>query len=159
VLYLSQRLEDLTRALGAPIPAILVLTTLALVIAQLPWSRRLASARPLGQLAVLLVLGVIGVHCELATVQKLGELAPTLILFVCIVLLVHSTVLIGGGLLLDLEPEIICLGSNANVMGATTAPAVAVSVGRHDLVLPGVLAGALGNALGTYLGFVVASLV
>jgi uncharacterized membrane protein len=33
----------------------------------------------------------------------------------------------------------------------------AVSVGRQDLVLPGVLAGALGNALGTYLGFVVAS--
>jgi uncharacterized membrane protein len=158
-LYASQQLEETTNSLGVQIPAILALTTIALVIAQLPWIRRLSSARRLGQLAVLLFLGVIGVHCELATVQKLGELAPTLIFFVCIVLVVHSIVLVGGGLLLRLEPEIICLGSNANVMGATTAPAVAVSVGRHDLVLPGVLAGALGNALGTYLGFAVASLV
>jgi uncharacterized membrane protein len=158
-LVVSGWVDAASLELGLQIPAILVLTSVALIVAQLPWSRRLVSARPLGQFAVLLFLGVIGVHCELSTVQKLGELAPALILFVIIVLGVHTLVLVGGGLLLGLEPEVISLGSNANVMGATTAPAVAVSVGRHDLVLPGVLAGALGNALGTYLGFVVASLV
>jgi uncharacterized membrane protein len=51
------------------------------------------------------------------------------------------------------------MGSNANVMGATTAPAVAASLGPHDLILPGILIGSLGTALGTYLGFLVAAFV
>lgn len=158
-LYASSRLAEIIQLKGVEVPEILILTTLALSVAQLRWVQSLGGARELGQFAVYLFLAVIGVHCELASVEKLGALGPTLISFVAIVLVVHAVVLVGGGLLLRLEPEIITMGSNANVMGATTAPAVAESIGRHDLILPGILAGSLGTALGTYLGFLVAAIV
>ena len=38
----------------------------------------------------------------------------------------------------------------------TSALALAKSLGRGDLVLPGILAGSLGTALGTFAGFAVA---
>jgi uncharacterized membrane protein len=36
---------------------------------------------------------------------------------------------------------------------------IAISIGRGDLRLPGILAGSLGNAIGTYAGFVIAELL
>ena len=48
-------------------------------------------------------------------------------------------------------PELI-IASNAAVLGATTAPALAAAKGWRDLVTPGVLVGVLGYALGTFLG-------
>jgi uncharacterized membrane protein len=158
-LFASERLAEVLSSTGVEVPSILILTTLALLVAQSARVQALGGARMLGQLAVYLFLTVIGVHCELASVAKLGEIGPTLMMFVTIVLIVHTLVLVGGGLLLRLEPEVIAMGSNANVMGASTAPAVAESVGRHDLILPGILAGSLGTAVGTYLGFAVAAVV
>jgi uncharacterized membrane protein len=48
-------------------------------------------------------------------------------------------------------PELVT-ASNAAVLGATTAPALAAARGWHDLVTPGVLVGVLGYALGTFVG-------
>jgi uncharacterized membrane protein len=48
-------------------------------------------------------------------------------------------------------PELI-IASNAAVLGATTAPALAATKGWRHLVTPGVLVGVLGYALGTFLG-------
>ena len=45
-------------------------------------------------------------------------------------------------------PEMI-IASNAAVLGATTAPALAAAKGWTDLVTPGVLAGVLGYVIGT----------
>jgi uncharacterized membrane protein len=45
------------------------------------------------------------------------------------------------------------VASQANVGGATSALALARSLGRSDLVLPAVLIGSLGNALGTFIAF------
>jgi uncharacterized membrane protein len=158
-LYASLRLADGFAALGVSVPSILILTTFALLAAQVDGLLAPGLARTLGQFAAYLFLAVVGVHCELASVRQLGQLAPTLLAFVTITLVVHGLVLAGGGILLGLEPEVLAMGSNATVMGATTAPAVAESIGRHDLVLSGILTGSLGNALGTYLGFLVVYLL
>jgi uncharacterized membrane protein len=48
-------------------------------------------------------------------------------------------------------PELI-IASNAAVLGATTAPALAAAKGWSNLVTPGVLVGVLGYALGTLIG-------
>ncbi|MFT6463014.1 MAG: putative membrane protein [Maricaulis maris] len=45
-------------------------------------------------------------------------------------------------------PELIT-ASNAAILGATTAPALAAAKGWKDLVTPGVLVGVLGYAIGT----------
>ena len=62
-----------------------------------------------------------------------------------------------SGILLRLDPALVAVASQANVGGSTSALALARSLGRGDLALPGILVGALGNALGTYLGFLIAT--
>jgi len=145
--------------LGLNVPSILVITTLGLVLAQLPWARHLAGARPLGLYAIYLFLAVVGAHAELAALGQLGRIGVSMIAFVTVVLLVHGLVIVGVGRLLRYDAQLVAIASTANVGGATTAMALAESFRRHDLLLPGILAGSLGNALGTYLGFLVVGLL
>jgi uncharacterized membrane protein len=87
-----------------------------------------------------------------ADVPAMIAVAPLLIVLVVILLSVHAlfTLLVGRWLGLSL-PELIT-ASNAAVLGATTAPALAATKGWRDLVTPGVLVGVLGYALGTFIG-------
>jgi uncharacterized membrane protein len=87
-----------------------------------------------------------------ADVVAMVEVAPLLILLVLILLSVHTCVTFGLGKLLGLSlPELIT-ASNAAILGATTAPALAATRGWKNLVTPGVLVGVLGYALGTFIG-------
>jgi uncharacterized membrane protein len=71
---------------------------------------------------------------------------------VLILLTVHCLITFGLGSLLGLSlPELI-IASNAAILGATTAPALAATKGWRNLVTPGILVGVLGYALGTFLG-------
>ena len=85
-----------------------------------------------------------------ADIQTMIQLAPWLMALVAILLSVHFLVLFGLGSLFRFSlPELIT-ASNAAVLGATTAPALAAAKGWRDLVTPGVLVGVLGYALGTF---------
>ena len=150
-LGLSRALEGLT-----DIPAVLLLTTIALVLAQFPVVQRLRGARLLGTLAVYLFLAVIGALCDLSALAELGSLGVTLLVFVVVAVLIHGVVVFGVAVLLRLDPDIAAVASQANIGGAGSALALARGLGRSDLVLPGILVGALGTALGTYLGFTAA---
>ncbi len=87
-----------------------------------------------------------------ANVAAMLQVAPLLILLVLILLTLHALVTFGVGAMLGLTlPELI-IASNAAILGATTAPALAATKGWRDLVTPGVLVGVLGYALGTFLG-------
>ena len=114
--------------------------------------RRLHAARPLGLLGVMVFLAVIGAYCDLSALAELADLGPTLFLFAGTLLSVHGLVVFGLGRLVRLDPAVCSVASQANVGGGTTALALARSLGRNDLVLPGLLVGSLGTALGTYLG-------
>lgn len=140
-------------------PAVLTLTTAALVLAQVPALRRIQGARVLGLLAVYVFLAVIGALCDLEALRSLGSVGGVLFLFVSVVLLVHGLVLCLGARLLRADPVAVAVASQAGIGGGTTALALARSLGREDQALPGILAGSLGTALGTYLGFVAAGLV
>ena len=87
-----------------------------------------------------------------ANITAMVSVAPLLIALVLILLTVHLAVLLSLGALCRLTlPELIT-ASNAAVLGATTAPAMAATKGWHDQVTPGVLVGVLGYALGTVIG-------
>ncbi len=87
-----------------------------------------------------------------ADVVAMIEVAPMLTVLVLILLSVHALVVFGIGSLCRLSlPELIT-ASNAAILGATTAPALAATKGWKNLVTPGVLVGVLGYALGTLIG-------
>ena len=108
-----------------------------------------------------------------ADVIKLLSMAPILLAFVVILLVIHGVFVFGlGSLISKLAekfsrnknnlfrlslPELI-IASNASILGATTAPALAMARGWPALATPGILAGVAGYIVGTPLGLLVASL-
>jgi uncharacterized membrane protein len=135
------------------VPSILILTTLALLLAQVPAVQRLPGAHLIGWTAVMFFLAAIGALCDLGALARLGHLAPSLGLLVGTAVLVHGAVVFAGAAALRLDPAVAAVASQANIGGGTSALALARSLDRDDLELPAILVGSLGNALGTYLGF------
>ena len=158
-LWLSQRLEGWTAAIGFPIPDILILTVIALILAQFRAVTELAGSRTLGLFSVYLFLCVIGAHCDVRALAGIGSLGLALLIFAVTIVAVHGFITFGAARLLRLDVEIAAVASQANVGGGTSALALARSLGRGDLVLPAVLIGSLGNAVGTFLGLWVARLL
>ena len=144
---------------GYPIPEILVITVIALLIAQLPAVRRLRGAQVFGMFSVYLFLAVIGAFCDFSALAELGWIGLSLLSFALITVAVHGLISYGSARIMGYDPVLASVASQANVGGGTSALALARSLGRVDLVLPAVLLGALGNALGTFLGFWVAGLL
>ena len=138
------------------VPFILILTTIALALAQLPVMRSLHGARTLGYLTVLLFLAVIGAYCDVGALIANGSVALLLLAWVTIVVAIHALLLFVISGFLKQDWAIVAIASNANIGGATTAGVLATAIGRDELRLPGILAGSLGTALGTYAGIFIA---
>lgn len=137
------------------IPSILVLTTLALLLAQIPFVQKLKGGKLIGMLLIMMFLAVIGAYCDIPALLNRGEVAVTLLIWDVLLIAVHGLLIFLIGGFLKMDWDIVSIASNANVGGAASAPVCAVSLGRPDLQLPALLAGSVGNALGTYLGLMV----
>ena len=87
-----------------------------------------------------------------ADVVAMLSVAPILITLVSILLTTHLLCLLVIGRWLRLTLPELLTASNAAVLGATTAPAMAAAKGWHDQITPGVLVGVLGYSLGTLIG-------
>jgi len=127
------------------------LTILTLVLATLVPAIRewLAGAFELG---VALSFAFFAAIAAGANLTAMVSVAPTLIVVVLILLSVHlATLLVIGAVTRLTLPELLT-ASNAAILGATTAPAMAAAKGWRDQVTPGVLVGVLGYALGTFIG-------
>lgn len=138
------------------IPSILVLTSIALLLAQFSFVQSLGGARLLGMILILLFLAVVGAFCDLQAVQQSGSVAGRLVLWVLSIILLHGLIIFTVGGLFKQDWDLVAIASNANIGGSTSAPVCAAALGRPDLQLPGLLAGSLGNAIGTYIGLFVA---
>lgn len=158
-LWLSGVIASALAGMGVPIPSILVLTTLALLLAQHPRFAALTGARVLGIFGVYVFLVVIGAHAEIAALAALGQIGVTLLAFVVVTVVVHGLFTFGAGWALRQDWEVVAIASQANIGGGTSALALARSFDRPELFLPAILVGSLGTAGGTYLGFFVAGLL
>ena len=154
---LSNQLSAWSAAAGVYLPSILLVTTFALLIAQLPVSARMTQAKSLGVWGMYLFLAAIGASADLGELMRSGTLGLLLFAFIGVVFLVHAVLLVGVGIASRSDPDMIAIASTANIGGSTTAFALAESVKRKELVLPGILIGTLGNALGTYVGLAIAA--
>jgi uncharacterized membrane protein len=146
-------LSDRISLLLPSIPSALILTGIALILAQIPSLSRLPGLRVAGMFAVYLFLCVIGAYCDLGALGELGGLGITLLIFTSVTVVVHGILIYGAAILLKINPVIASVASQANIGGGTSALALARSLGREDLVLPAILIGSLGYAVGTFLGF------
>lgn len=128
-----------------------ILTTLTLTVATLvPQARAwFAGAFELG---VALSFAFFVSIAAGANVVAMIQVAPLLIVLIVILLSVHLLILLVLGKALKLTLPELLTASNAAILGATTAPAMAAARGWHDQVTPGVLVGVLGYALGTFIG-------
>ncbi|MCX4186608.1 DUF819 domain-containing protein [Methylophaga sp. OBS4] len=129
--------------------------------------QKMHGGQSIGLVLALVFFATIAAGADVAT---LLAHAPILLLFVLILLSTHWIVTFGGGALLtklfkrmgkDKElglslPELI-IASNAAILGATTAPALAMARGWGTLVTPGILVGVAGYIIGTPLGLLIAS--
>jgi len=158
-LWLSNLIADYFEAFNITIPSILIITTIALLLAQVPYFRNINGSQLLGLYGVYLFLAVIGAYCELTTLVELQTLGITLLVFTSITVLVHGLMTFGLGALFYRDWELISIASQANIGGSTSAMALAESFGRMELILPAILIGSLGNAIGTYIGFLVAGIL
>ncbi|RYC66434.1 DUF819 family protein [Spirosoma sordidisoli] len=154
-IFLSKQLA----AVVPGVPFVLILTTMALVLAQFRAINRLRGSRLLGLFGIYIFLAVIGAYCDIAALLRDGQLAIILFGMILLLVLVHGGILFGIGALFRQDWAVLGIASQANIGGATSALALAKSLGRPDLQLPAVLVGTLGNAIGTYLGILIAELL
>lgn len=138
------------------VPQVLILTTLALVLAQLPVVQRLRGMKVLAMFCIYLFLAVIGAFCDIEALLKDGPLAISMMVFVTTLIAVHAIIIFGIGTLMKQDWDVLSIASQANIGGSASALALSKSLNRPDLYLPGILVGALGNAIGTYCGLFVA---
>lgn len=152
---------QLSRLLTPLLPAvpglgIVVLTSLALAVAQIPGVPGKAMAYPLGLLAIHPFFAVIGLSAAVGALLGTGL---EVLAYAAVVVGVQAVVVLGlarwrrWGLVETL------VSSQAAVGGPSTALALASSCGRQDLALPGVAVGLIGYMVGTYLGLLVAGLL
>ena len=140
----------------AAVPSILVLTTLALLAAQLPGGSSRRGCYEQGLLLIQPFFTVVGLSSPVAGL--LGEGLPVLVYAAWIVTLqAVALLLLRRWRRWPLGETLVA--SQAAIGGPSTALALATSLKRSELALPAVAIGLLGYLFGTYLGLIASAVV
>lgn len=138
------------------VPEVLWLTTLALIVAQLPWVRKLRGAEVLSYFALHIFFIVLGAASELSEVARAGL---PIFSFMIAVMVIHVVVAYGIGWFARVDLPTVSIASQAAIGGPGSALAIGMAMKWHKLVAPAVIVGIFGYALGNYLGFACAYIV
>ena len=139
-----------------PIHEVLWLTTIVLILAQVPAVKALSGSALFGNYLLLLFLASNGARSVIANLVAVG---PPVFYYAIITVALHGVVIFGIGRLARLDFATLAVASQANVGGAASAIALAGARGYTNQLVPGVAVGLLGYAVGNYLGFVVAAMM
>lgn len=139
-----------------PIHEVLWLTTIVLILAQVPAVKALSGSALFGNYLLLLFLASNGARSVIANLVAVG---PPVFYYAIITVALHGVVIFGIGRLARLDYATLAVASQANVGGAASAIALAGARGYTNQLVPGVAVGLLGYAVGNYLGFVVAAMM
>ena len=140
--------DAITAAIGIPSLRYVIITVLA-VIPATAFPRQMARLNGGFELGVVLAFVFFGAIAAGANISEMLSQAPLIMGFIAVLIAIHAVMMLLVGSIARLSlPEMI-IASNAAILGATTAPALAAAKGWKDLVTPGVLAGILGYVIGT----------
>lgn len=136
----------------------MLLTTITVAIATFAkdFMSRIAGAQEIGTFLIHIFFGVIGVP---ASLPKIFQNAPLLLVFCAVIILINMIVSFVLGKLFKFSLEEIIITSNANIGGPTTAAALAIAKGWNELVIPALLVGILGYVIGNYYGIMSGSIL
>jgi len=132
-----------------------VLLTLVTLVAATLFAKPLArinGPEEFGAYLLLIFLFTLGLPADLVSVLTQ---APLFFVFCGVIGLVNLGFTLAAGKLLRLNLEELLLAVNANLGGAPSAAAMAISAGWPRLVLPGILVGLWGYVIGTPIGIMV----
>lgn len=138
------------------VPMVIWLTTLALVLAQIPAVKSINCGLVIGNFMLLLFLSANGAVSVIAHIVEIG---PSIFYFALGTVLIHGIIIFGLGRLLKLDWSMLAIASQANVGGASSAMAISGALKVPHLILPGVAMGLLGTALGNYIGLGLANVM
>lgn len=138
------------------VPAVLWLTTFALVLGHVGPVAEADGALQLGNLALHFFFVIIGIHSRIAEIVEVGI---EVFWYTLLVVSVQGMIVFGVGRILRIDVGTLAVSSQAAVGGPSSALAVAVAREWRSLVLPGIIVGLLGYALGNYAGFALAGAV
>lgn len=155
VMLVTELVLILMRRLAWDLPAIIVLTTVALLMAQLPSGGSRIACYDMGLVLIQPFFAVIGLS---TTVGGLFGLGLPVLVYAFLVVAIQALVVLFVRRQQRWALVDSLVASQAAVGGPSTALALASSLGRSSLVLPSVAVGLLGMMLGTYLGLAVEAL-
>ena len=138
------------------VPAVLWLTTFALIVGHTQHFHRPEGALQLGNLALHFFFVVIGIWSRVSEIISVGA---AVFFYTFVVVAVHGVFVYGVGRAAKIDVGSLSVASQAAIGGPSSALAVAVSRGWPGFILPGIVVGLVGYALGNYMGFGVAYLV
>lgn len=141
----------LADAVGRPRYAVLAITALAVILANLA-PARLARLKGDQQLGMLLLYVFFVVYAAGADVRSLFGAAALMLSYAFVVILVQALVSAVGAKVFRFSYAEMLIASNACVLGPPTAAALAAGRGWHGLVTPGILTGVFGYVVGNFLG-------
>jgi uncharacterized membrane protein len=135
---------------------VLILTTLALVLAQSSFVRSLPGNEEIGSYLMHMFFVAIGATSNLSEVVKAG---PAVLLTVGCVVFGAFVFQLFVGRILKIDYETLLITGNASIGGPTTAATMAIALRWRPQVVTGLITGLIGYAVGNYLGIAVATLL
>ena len=139
-----------------PVPDVLILTTLVLLVAQVPAVKTLTGSAVGGNYLLHLFLAGNGAQAVIANIIDLG---PAVLYFAATTVAVHGAFIFGIGRLVGIDAVTLAVASQANIGGPASVIALCSTRGYPSSLLPGIAVGLFGYAAGNYLGLAVAMLV
>jgi len=148
IMLLSDLIKKYIIAAWMPqIPTILIVTTIALLTAQLKSIKKLQGTKELGNFAFYLFFAVIGAMMD---IPKAVSLAPVLFIYVTLIIITQLIFVLLIGRILNMDIRMLAVASIAAKAGPSTVVAYTNAKNWNYLALPGVAAGLLGYAIGNY---------
>lgn len=137
--------------IGYPSARLLIITAIIVTIATVAHDKmaKLTEAFPIGIAIMYLFLGMIGAGVDVLTMLESGLI---LALFALIILSVHLITLLLLSKIFKIGLPEALIGSNACILGAPTAAAMAGALGWKSLITPAVLCGTFGYAMANFIG-------